>query len=280
MIEEEILSLIELISPHGKDYVREGFKNNTVEIIYSIFTDKNKGTFIKVDNKDCCIFYAVFLKEYKIEDALKIITSKTKEYIEKETSKEICFNVYGNNEKVIKCIRNLGFKSDMEGYHLEYRCIGLPLLGDYNFIVRGFESNMLKEFTELFDSAYYKLNLDNGWNLNIYSSNEAIFNKKLTNLNNLNSVCSFWLKDELVGSYLLHQNYITDIVIKPKFQNKGYGHYILAHCIRNMMINKSINNIRLRVAKSNTVAKKLYEKNGFVTIASFAEHTYEKNKQD
>lgn len=195
MIQEEILSLIELISPHGKDYVGEGFKNKTVEILYSMFTEENKGTFIKVDNEDCCIFYAAFLKEDNIEEAL-------------------------------------------------------------------------------FDSAYYKLNLDNGWNLNSYASNEAMFNKKLTNLNSLNAVCSFWLKDELVGAYLLHQNYITDIVIKPKFQNKGYGHHILAHCLRNMMVNKSINNIRLRVAKSNTGAKRLYESTGFVTIASFAEHTY------
>lgn len=274
MIEEEILNLIELISPHGRDYVLEGFRNNTVEIFYSIFTEENKGTFIKVDNEDCCIFYAAFLKEDNIEEALKIIANKTKEYIEKGTSKEICFNVYGNNEKIINLIRNLGFKSDMEGYHLEYRGSVLPILDDYNFIVKGFESNMLKEFTELFDTAYYKLNLDNGWSLNSYASNEAMFNKKLINLNNLNAVCSFWLKHKLVGAYLLQQNYITDVVIKPKFQNKGYGGHILAHCIRNMVLNESINTIRLRVAKSNTGAKKFYERNGFVTIASFAEHTY------
>ena len=41
-----------------------------------------------------------------------------------------------------------------------------------------------------------------------------------------------------------------------------------------MSVNKSIKNIRLRVAKTNVGAKKLYEKNGFVEIACFAEHTY------
>lgn len=46
---------------------------------------------------------------------------------------------------------------------------------------------------------------------------------------------------------------------------------MLFHCIRTMSENKSI---RLRVAKSNIGAKKLYERIGFVEIASFAEHTY------
>ena len=42
-----------------------------------------------------------------------------------------------------------------------------------------------------------------------------------------------------------------------------------------MIENNSIKNIRLRVAKSNVGAKKLYELNGFNEIAYFSEHTYE-----
>jgi ribosomal protein S18 acetylase RimI-like enzyme len=41
-----------------------------------------------------------------------------------------------------------------------------------------------------------------------------------------------------------------------------------------MSVIKSINKIRLRVAKSNVGAQKLYERNGFVEIACFAEHTF------
>ncbi|WP_429085459.1 GNAT family N-acetyltransferase [Brassicibacter mesophilus] len=62
--------------------------------------------------------------------------------------------------------------------------------------------------------------------------------------------------------------------VKPVFQNKGYGTYILAHCIINMIESKSIKNVRLRVVKSNIDARILYEKNNFVEVASFAEHTY------
>lgn len=275
MFHEEILKLIENISPHARDYVHEAFENENVEVLYSIFTEQNKGIFIIVNNDDCCIFYASFLNEDNIEDILEVINNKTIEYIAKINSKELCFNIDGNNLKIISLVRKLGFKSDMHGYYLEYMGKERTQLNSCNLIDKGFESSMLKEYIDLFDSAYYQLNIDNGWKINGYAVNQEQFHQKLIILNKLNQVRSFWLNNELVGAYIFQQNYITDIVIKPIFQNKGYGSYILAHCIRDMCVNKSIKNIRLRVAKSNVGAKKLYEINDFVEIACFAEHTYE-----
>lgn len=278
MSHEEILKLIERISPHAKDYVHKGFENKKVEILYSISTEKNKGTFIIVDNEDCCIFYASFLNADNIEEVLEIIKGRINEYISKGNLKELCFNVYGKNLKIISLVRQLGFKSDMEGYHLEYMGKELPQINNCSLTVKGFESSMLQEFVDLFDSVYYQLNIDNGWQVNSHAIYEEQFHQNLKDLNKSSQVCSFWLNNELIGSYIFEQNYITDIVVKPMFQNKGYGSYILAHCIRNMRVNKFINNIRLRVAKSNVGAKKLYERNDFVEIACFAEHTY-KTKQ-
>lgn len=272
MLQEEILKLIENISPHARDYVYNFSEN--VEILYSVFTLHNKGVFIKVNNEDCCIFYASFLNEDGIEDILELIKYKTSEYISKMNSKELCFNVYGNNSRIINLVRELGFKSDMEGYHLEYRGNELPQLKNCDLTDKGFESSMLKELIDLFDSAYYKLNLDNGWETKSYAANGEQFCQELDTLNKHNQVCSFWLNDKLIGACIFQLNYITDIVVRPIYQNKGYGSYILAYCIRNMSVNKSINNIRLRVAKSNTGAKRLYIRNGFVEIAFFAEHTY------
>lgn len=272
MLQEEVLKLIENISPHAKDYVNNSLEN--VEILYSTFTVHNKGVFLKVDNADCCIFYASFLKEDSIEEVLELIKNKTKEYISRMNSKELCFNVYGNNSKIINLVRKLGFNLDMEGYHLEYRGKELPQLNHCNLTDKGFEKSMLREFVDLFEGAYYKLNIDNGWETKGYSINEERFYQELINLNKLNQVCSFWIKDDLIGAYIFKQNYINDIVVRPIYQNKGYGSYILAHCIRNMSVNKAINNIRLRVAKSNTGAKKLYIRNGFEDIAYFSEHTY------
>jgi len=273
MSHEEILKLIENISPHAKEYVDKAFESKNVEILYSIFTKENKGAFIKVDNDDCCIFYASFINEDNIEEILEAINNNVNEYISKTNEKEICFNIYGCNGKIINLVRKLGFKSDMEGYHLQYIGKELPQLENCNLTVKGFESSMIREFVDLFNSAYYQLNMDNGWKTNSYAENKEQFHEKLNNLNRFNQVNSFWLNNELVGAYIFQQNYITDIVVKPIFQNKGYGSYLLAHCITNMSVNKSIKNIRLRVSKSNVGAKNLYERNEFVQIACFAEHT-------
>ena len=227
-----------------------------------------------VDGDDCCIFYASFLNENNIDQVLEVIKNKTREYISKMSSKEICFNVCGNNLKIINLVRELGFKSDMEGNHLEFIGKELPQLNNYNLIDRGFEDTMLKEYVDLFDSSYHQLNLDNGWKVNSYAVNQEQFYKRLNYLDEHNQVCSFWLNNDLIGAYIFDQNYITDIVVKPEFQNKGYGRYILAHCVRNMSQSKSIENIRLRVTKSNLSAKKLYERSNFIEISSFAEHTY------
>ena len=92
---KEILMLIGNISPHAKEYVEKAFENNQVDIIYSVSTEENKGVFIATNNEDCCIFYAYFLNENNVEQILEVIKNKTKEYISKIDSKEICFNVYG-----------------------------------------------------------------------------------------------------------------------------------------------------------------------------------------
>lgn len=276
MYTEEILKLIENISPHAKDYVNASFQNKNVEILYSILTDENHGIFLIVDNDDCCIFYASFLNEYNIEQILEVISNKTEEYISKNNSKEICFNIYGPNLEIINTVRKLGFKTDMDGYHLQYIGKELLKLKDCGLTEKDYDKSMLKEFVVLFDSSYYQLHIDNGWKINSNAVSEDQFHQKLDNLNKFSQVRSFWINNELVGAYTFEQNYITDIVVKPKCQNKGYGSYILSQCIRNMIVNNSIKNIRLRVAKSNVGAKKLYERNNFIEIACFSEHTYGK----
>lgn len=274
MSNEEILKLISDISPHAEIYVKDGFKNNEVDIIYAASTNENTGIFLKVDDDDCCIFYANFHNENNIEEILKLIDSKVKQYLSTENSKEICFNVHGSNLKIISLVRKLGFKTDMQGYHLEFQGKQLLDANNCNLIDKGFQENMLKEFCNLFDKSYYQLYMDNGWEVNSYSRYQEPFKARLISLGKLNQVHSFWIDNELTGAYIFQDNYITDIVVSPMFQNKGYGSYMLAHCIRNMKIDKDIKNIRLRVAKSNVGAKKLYERNGFVEIACFAEHTY------
>jgi ribosomal protein S18 acetylase RimI-like enzyme len=275
---EEILQMIENISPHARDYVIREMKNNNVEILYCLEKEQNRGAFVKVDTPECCIFYASFLNESDIDPVVELIKDNIKDYILKTTPKEICFNIYGNNKKIIKLAKEIGFEVDMEGFHLQYMGRQLPQLNDCGLSVEEYKPNRLNEFVDLFDSAYYNLAKDNGWETNYNALNPDKLNQKLTCLNRHKQVVSFWIKDTLIGTYLFEKNYITDIVVRPQFQNKGYGSYMLAHCIKNMSINKNVENIRLRVSKSNVGAKKLYQTNGFIEMACFAEHTYRQSK--
>lgn len=167
-------------------------------------------------------------------------------------SKELCFNVYGENEEVIAFIRRIGFQSDMEGYHLIYNKTEVPDVPSSQLIEKQFEPSMLQEFIELFDRGYLQLELENGQITDWHSSNQV----------------------EFLSMRLIHNNYIQDLVVNPDYQNGGYGSVILAHCVAHMRANKGIDNVCLRVAKSNWRARRFYERNHFEELASFAEHTY------
>jgi len=268
MRNEEVLKFIGYISPQAKEYVSEAFENNEVELYYT----STKGVFLKAENPECCIFYSSFLDESNIDDVLEMITLKTKQQLLKLEDKEICFNVYGYNQKIISLVRNLGFKLDIEGYHLEYVADQPLTLISSNVIKRKYDVKMIDDFVQLFQSAYYQLNIDNNWETNGYDIYKEQFNNKLSRLDKSDQLFSFWLDDKLVGAYIIENNYIVDLVVDPAFQGKGYGSYILTECI-NKMCHKNIKNIRLRVTKSNTGAKKLYERHNFKEISCFSEHT-------
>jgi ribosomal protein S18 acetylase RimI-like enzyme len=275
---DEILNLINKISPHGMEYVDYAFKNGNVEILSSLSTGDNKGILLKVDTEASCIFYASFLKE-EPEAVFDVIHQHIEETLLNAGSKEICFNVFGKNTEIIPFIRQFGFELDMEGYHMEYVNVEDFRIKESNLVKKGYEGWMLDQFVTLFEQAYYQLIKDNGWAINGYAVNKMAFHKSLVQSYEKNEVASFWFKDELIGAYLLEGNYITDLVVNPLYQNKGYGTTLLAHCIHDLKKNPSINKIRLRVARSNEGAIRFYQRSGFVEIAHFAEHTYKERQE-
>lgn len=97
---------------------------------------------MELENDDCSIFYASFSNE-PTEQILHMIKDKTSKFIKESSSKEICFNIYGKNETIIFLAKELGFYSDMEGFHLEYLEKDLPKLHDFKLISKDYESYIL-----------------------------------------------------------------------------------------------------------------------------------------
>lgn len=272
--EEKILHLISLISTGAENYVRDAITNKTISVVFYEESIQNHGIFCLVENTGCVIAFASFIK-YRLSDSLlELIENKISTYLKGTETREVCFNVNGKNKEIIEFVRELGFKTDMEGFQL--KCSNNNAEGHSDqalFLEKGFTPDMLGKFIYLFDRTYYELNKENGWRTD---SCQIAPEKILRTFNGYElekQVQSFWLNDQLIGAYVTKGEYIRDFVIDPKFQNHGYGSIILKSCINRMSL-RGMKNIYLRVAKSNVGAKRFYEKNSFIEISCFAEHTY------
>ncbi len=88
-----------------------------------------------------------------------------------------------------------------------------------------------------------------------------------------NPLTSIWLVEahgRVVGyaflSVILDEANINNIAILPEERGHGYGQWLLAHLIQ-IAKRRGVRVIMLEVRTSNTIAKKLYENNGFSYVA-------------
>ena len=267
MERETVLKLIAAISPMAEDYVRDNIENTII-----LYSEEEKGVFLKAVCEGLCVYYAKF-PEDSSPKLLQIINDEMDRCVSMQG--ELCFNVQGRNRKIIELVQRKGFTLDMEGYILKHDNV-TPVADDYldGLTVGGFNSFMCDAFVELFESAYERMNLENGWDATSYSRDAENFCNQLKEFHEQRMMQAFWDQIDLVGCYIIDGPFIKDIVVHPHFQNKGYGSLILRHCIRFMREEKGISEIFLRVTKSNEGAKRLYERNGFRGVSYFAEHTY------
>lgn len=267
---ESVLSLLEEISPMARAFVDDVFEKAV--ILYAQSDQNGEGVFLKVALDDVCIYYANFP-----DDSSEELLMKISEEIERtvSTSGELCFNVHGSNARIIQLVQSKGYVLDMEGYILQYSASEVVPVDLGELTTEAPTRVQWDSFVELFDAAYEPLNRENGWDTKGYSKAAGSFLQRMKQLEKEQSFKSFWKDGALIGCYIVDGCYITDIVVHPRFQNQGYGSLILRHCIRLMREDKGISEICLRVTKSNTGAKRLYERNGFTTISYFAEHVYQ-----
>lgn len=274
-INSKVCSLISLISPDAGNYVNNAFNNNTVTIVHYEELLLNHGAFCIVENEDYIIAFAAFPR-YTHDEALQNLMAKQlRGYFQPNEAREICFNVYGENKELIQFVREIGFKTDMEGFQLQYdfnEKLELPETSP--FVEKGFTPVMFSNYVQLFEKAYYDLNVENGWSTDTYQQDQDNFLSSLQQYESEERVRSFWIDDQLIGAYIIAGEYIRDFVIHPEYQNRGYGSLMLKNCIHRMMNVLGMNNIQLRVAQSNSRAKRFYEKNNFVELSHFAEHTF------
>lgn len=272
-MENKVCQLISLISTGARNYVEDGFINQTVTLVHYEESQDTHGVFCVVENEDCVIAYAAFPRYRHEETLINLMAKKLQRHLEPSETREVCFNIYGRNEEIIQFARKLGFATDLEGFQLQYDCrMDIPKLEMAPLVEKGFSSVMLDEFIQLFDKAYYDLKVENGWSTE--PPVKEAFLQSMLSYESEARVRSFWLEDTLIGAYCIDGEFIRDFVILPSYQNRGYGSRMLNNCIQRMTQRMGKKTILLRVAKTNSGAKRFYERNGFIELSNFAEHTF------
>ncbi|WP_179281114.1 N-acetyltransferase [Paenibacillus sp. XY044] len=271
---EDILGLIAHISPQARDYAERAVRDNKLAVIYHKHSEYEHGVFCIAEDDQCVIAYFAFIQEADSDVLLDLIANTMTPYLQQQTgTQELCFNLYGENTQAIHFVRQLGFQTDMEGYHLYYDGPHEPDISNTGLIINTYDASMLTPLADLFDRAYNALNQENGWPLDQHRINIRLFHERLEDKVRNDEFRSFWKDGNLIGAYIISGEYIQDIVVAPDQQNRGYGSTILTHCIR-QMASRKIPRIYLRIAKSNQGARRLYERHHFKEAASFAEHTW------
>ena len=98
--------------------------------------------------------------------------------------------------------------------------------------------------------------------------NVSVLQTELTNPNSYYFVAK--CSDTIVGFAgiwkAVDDVHITDIVVRKDFRNLGIGSQLLEHLIDKSRQLPGIQSITLEVKQSNTIAQKLYQKYGFVSL--------------
>jgi ribosomal protein S18 acetylase RimI-like enzyme len=265
---ETILGLMDEISPLASEYVDSVFEDALV--LHGQRGSDGDGVFLKVSSEELWVFYANFPEDSSLE-----LLQAIKQAIDPTVlpDHEICFNVHGRNEQIVQLVQSMGFALDMEGYILRRSLPDLPSVDLGELVTDVPDSTSRGDFVELFEAAYEELNRKNGWDTHSYSKAGERFIHWINELDRSQRIKSFWMHGSLIGCYIIEGSYITDLVVHPRFQNRGYGSTMLNHCVRFMREEKGVSEIFLRLVKSNTAAKRLYERHGFRTVSHFVEHS-------
>lgn len=274
-MDSKVCRLISLISTNAENYVHDAFNNQTVTLVHYEESHLNHGAFCMVENEDCIIAFTAFTRYSRDDTLLNLMEKRLNRHLSPNEAREVCFNIYGRNKELIQFAKKLGFATDMEGFQLQYDFSKeMKMPETYPFVEAGFSPDMLGNFIQLFDKAYYGLNVENGWSTETYQKDQDHFLNALQSYESEKRVRSFWIDDKLIGAYIITGEFIRDFVIHPEYQNRGYGSLMLKNCIHRMAKVMGMKSILLRVAKSNWGAKRFYESNNFIELSNFSEHTF------
>lgn len=273
-------SLIGNINRSGRQFFDEACqKGNMVKGLISDSSEK-QGVVALSQGDEFLVCHISFINDLQDEEMLQEIDQFVQGAIEGKGEKDLYLNLYGGNSMLISRFRAKGFKEDVKGYQFCYRATqGVPSEQEIEGILsplefRRFEEKDADLYIEVTDEAFKPLDLQSGCEPCGSKRHREQVIPALKRRDENGEFGSFWLKDELVGIFILHNEYINTIAVHPKFQSQGWGSDILKYCIYHMVKNKKYEEIYLNCLEINEQGLHYYRKNNFQVVGYFSENTY------
>lgn len=282
MVDEDLeyaRSMLLRINHSAADIFYRSYRAGRVSKKFILEQEYNHGVFTVVEGDTFYSFQLSFENDVSDYEVIKFIEEELNYIVSVQENKDIYVNFNAYNEALVNYFMEYGLVRDALGFefYITTDSDKVNRLKDFtlrpDISAKNYEEEHSLKYLKLLDEAFRKQQIACKEEQDIFSKNHE-GNKAWLKGMKENDFKTFWVNDDLVGLYIVNENYIDFIAVHPNYERKGYGSDILNYCIKDRIYENHFDNLYLATYYQNRKAQRLYLKNGFKVRGFYCENTY------
>lgn len=274
------IELIAKMNRASRDYFSKAFGTESFRgWLYQ--SEDYQGVVAVIEEESFFLVQVAFTGNPARNIVIETIHAIVNDLIGQRGGKAIYLNFYGENKALAAYFRQHGFQCDATAYQLRlepssHDLYRLPIdLTPYALEARTYEDDQADLYLCLIAAAFQSIDpaFDSQPNASSAQYREQSI-RDLKRMDQEDNFRAFWRNRELIGLYLLTDDWIHTVAVHPRYQNQGFGSIILHHAIQRLVHEKNHPAICLNCMETNEKGLYYYRKNGFTTVGFVSEHTY------